>query len=153
VDRKLGWIVLMLFLWFLPNLITPIFGNLFKVAGVGTSRWAIPSLKIVMMGVLIYPLIEELVFRGCIQGSLSGLLPCQIWLFARIDLAVILMSFIFALWHFDITQPNTIKFIPFALHFLGGISLGILRNQTGAIWPGVFVHVLGNALSIFQKPS
>lgn len=152
MNKKLGWICLITFLWLLPNLIGPVLGDLFKIPGITATRWMLPPFNLkLLLGVIVIPLIEELIFRGCMQGALSELIKWQIWSFIRLDSAVILMSFLFSLWHFDLTRlPETLRLVPFVLHFLGGITLGILRNQTGSIWPGFFIHALGNMSGYFQ---
>jgi membrane protease YdiL (CAAX protease family) len=151
IKGKLGWIVFMSLCWFFP-LINPILGNLLKIPGIANVRLVWPSVTQLMLIGLLAPVIEELLFRGCIQGALGGLVPRMIWPAARFDFSVMLMSCLFSLWHFNILQPETITAFPFIIHFLGGVSLGILRNQTGSIWPGVLVHALGNISIICQMP-
>jgi membrane protease YdiL (CAAX protease family) len=125
---KIGWFIVICFLWILPNAL-----NL---------EWAFPSISpLSIIAVLMAPVVEELIFRGFIQGLLPDL---SLWKWAKLNLGVVVMSLFFALYHFDILHPGSITILPFLLHFAGGITLGTLRNQTGSIWLGVVVHSAGN---------
>ena len=97
-----------------------------------------------VISVFLAPLFEELIFRGGLQGSLSAFLATygtDVW---TLILAVLIQSVVFALWHFNVLDPRTIRPIPFVLHFLGGVTLGYLTYRTNSIWPGVVIHAIGN---------
>ena len=81
---------------------------------------------------LLAPILEELLFRGAIQGRLqaSGLSP---WV------AIIISSFIFGVVHMNPAQ------IPFA--FLLGMMFGWLYYRTGSLLPGIIGHVLNNSVA------
>lgn len=81
---------------------------------------------------LLAPILEELLFRGAIQGRLqaSGLSP---WV------AIIISSFIFGVVHMNPAQ------IPFA--FLLGMMFGWLYYRTGSLLPGIIGHVLNNSIA------
>lgn len=80
---------------------------------------------------LLAPLLEELLFRGAIQGELAR------W--GSPWRAIIISSLIFGVVHLNPAQ------IPFA--FLLGIIFGWLYYRTGSLLPGIVGHVLNNSVS------
>ena len=74
---------------------------------------------------LIPALVEELVFRGWILGSLRPFGERR---------ALLLSALIFGLMHMNLTQA------PFA--FMLGLLFGFLYLRTGRLWPGMAVHFL-----------
>lgn len=81
---------------------------------------------------LLAPILEELLFRGAIQGYLqeTGMRPWR---------AILIASFIFGVVHMNPAQ------IPFA--FLLGIIFGWLYYRTGSLLPGIVGHVLNNSIA------
>ena len=81
---------------------------------------------------LLAPILEELLFRGAIQGQLqeSGMRP---WT------AILVSSLIFGVVHMNPAQ------IPFA--FLLGMMFGWLYYRTGSLLPGIVGHVLNNSIA------
>ncbi len=81
---------------------------------------------------LLAPVLEELLFRGAIQGHLqdAGKKP---WV------AIVISSFIFGVVHMNPAQ------IPFAS--LLGIMFGWLYYRTGSLLPGIIGHVLNNSVA------
>ena len=81
---------------------------------------------------LLAPVLEELLFRGAIQGQLqaAGQKP---WT------AIIVSSLIFGVVHMNPAQ------IPFA--FLLGMLFGWLYYRTGSLLPGIIGHVLNNSVA------
>lgn len=81
---------------------------------------------------LLAPILEELLFRGAIQGYLqtTGQKP---WM------AIFISSLIFGVVHMNPAQ------IPFA--FLLGIMFGWLYYRTGSLLPGIVGHVLNNSIA------
>ncbi len=81
---------------------------------------------------LLAPILEELLFRGAIQGGLqkSGIRP---WT------AILVSSLIFGVVHMNPAQ------IPFA--FLLGMLFGWLYYRTGSLLPGIVGHVLNNSVA------
>lgn len=80
---------------------------------------------------LIPALVEELVFRGWILGSLRPFGERR---------ALLLSALIFGLMHMNLTQA------PFA--FMLGLLFGFIFLRTGRLWPGMAVHFLNNAMSV-----
>ena len=89
------------------------------------NPWGILSIT------LLAPLLEELLFRGAIQGELAR--RCSPWK------AIIISSLIFGVIHLNPAQ------IPFA--FLLGILFGWLYYRTGSLLPGIVGHVLNNSVA------
>ena len=81
---------------------------------------------------LLAPVLEELLFRGAIQGHLqaAGKKP---WT------AIAVSSLIFGVVHMNPAQ------IPFA--FLLGMMFGWLYYRTGSLLPGIIGHVLNNSMA------
>lgn len=81
---------------------------------------------------LIAPILEELLFRGAIQGHMLKI-------YKNPTTSILLSALVFGVIHGNPAQ------IPFA--FLMGIVLGALYYRTGSLIPGIFIHVLNNSLS------
>jgi membrane protease YdiL (CAAX protease family) len=81
---------------------------------------------------LLAPILEELLFRGAIQGYLlsNGNRP---WV------AITIASLIFGVVHMNPAQ------IPFA--FLLGMMFGWLYYRTGSLLPGIVGHILNNSIA------
>ena len=81
---------------------------------------------------LLAPVLEELLFRGAIEGRLL-----QRWSNPWVGIAV--SSLIFGIIHLNPAQ------IPFA--FLMGLMFGWLYYRTGSLLPGIVGHVLNNSIA------
>ena len=81
---------------------------------------------------LLAPILEELLFRGAIQGHLQGVLKHP-WV------AILIASLLFGVVHMNPAQ------IPFA--FLLGAMFGWLYYRTGSLLPGIIGHVLNNSIA------
>lgn len=83
--------------------------------------------------VIVAPIVEEVVFRGYLYGSLrSKLYP---WL------AALVVSILFGAVHGQINVGVDT--------FILSLFLCYLREKTGAIWSGIFVHALKNSLAFY----
>lgn len=81
--------------------------------------------------VFIAPFCEEIFFRGfTFAGFLRGM---PVWA------AVLLSALLFGIAHGDIGS--------FALLFVIGLVLAIVRWRTGSIWPGMALHMANNAIA------
>jgi uncharacterized protein len=89
-------------------------------------------LAITMLAVAAAPLLEELVFRGVIQGSLE-----RRW---GITVAMATTALLFALIHF---RPWVLP-----LHLVLGLSFGYAVYATRSIWAGVMLHAANNAMAM-----
>ena len=81
---------------------------------------------------ILPPLCEEFIFRGFVYGGYRK--SC------RPAGAIFMSAFLFGLIHGNINQ--------FAYAFLIGISMALLAEATGSIWPTVLMHFLINIRSI-----
>ena len=84
---------------------------------------------------IMAPLVEELLFRGAIQGYLlrKGMKPLQ---------AIFIASAIFGIIHMNPIQ------IPFA--FAIGMIFGWLYYRTGSLVPGIVGHFINNSIACIQ---
>lgn len=83
--------------------------------------------------VVMAPLVEELLFRGAIQGHLM-----RKWKMPY--LGIVVSSLIFGVVHGNPAQ------IPFA--FVVGMALGWMYYLTGSIVPGILMHFINNGSSV-----
>jgi hypothetical protein len=79
------------------------------------------------------PFMEELMFRGAIEGHFlrQGKSPL---------FSIVISGLLFGLYHMNPAQ------IPFA--FLLGCLLGWLYYRTGSLWPGILCHAVNNSLAV-----
>lgn len=92
---------------------------------------------------LLPPVVEEMVFRGCVLHSLLKWRPQRRWLMIGVS------ALVFALIHLNPAQ------MPHA--FLIGLLLGWMYARTGSIVPGVVYHWVNNSAAyvmfhVFQNP-
>ncbi len=125
---------------FLGNIMVAILQNnlswLIKFKG---ANYTLPSgpLGIIMsvISVAAVPaLIEELLFRGAVMGSLRKFSD---------GFAIFVSAAIFGLFHGNLVQ------IPFA--FIVGLALGFAVAETGSLWPGIIIHFLNNLISVILE--
>ena len=97
----------------------------------GMSRNVFGIISITIMA----PLVEELLFRGAIQGYMlrKGMKPLH---------AILIASAIFGIVHMNPVQ------IPFA--FAIGLIFGWLYYRTGSVVPGIIGHFINNSIACLQ---
>ena len=97
----------------------------------GMSRNVFGIISITIMA----PLVEELLFRGAIQGHMlrKGMKPLN---------AILIASAIFGIVHMNPIQ------IPFA--FAIGLIFGWLYYRTGSVVPGIIGHFINNSIACLQ---
>ena len=97
----------------------------------GMSRNVFGIISITIMA----PLVEELLFRGAIQGYMlrKGMKPLN---------AILIASAIFGIVHMNPIQ------IPFA--FAIGLIFGWLFYRTGSVVPGIIGHFINNSIACIQ---
>lgn len=83
--------------------------------------------------VVMAPIVEEMLFRGAIEGHLLRKWKNPAW-------AIIVSSLIFGLVHYNPAQ------VPFA--FVLGIALGWVYYRTGSLFPGMLMHFINNGSSV-----
>ncbi len=117
---------------FLTSLVSTYIFNIETGTAVNQYVTDIPSLCLAVLAVGIAPaLCEELLFRGCIIGSLKKY---------NVLMSVVISSFIFSLIH------SNIGGMMFA--FFSGMVLGFVRMYTGYFSAAVAVHFMNNALAL-----
>jgi len=102
--------------------------------------WLFGDLPAFGMLVLFYPLIEELSFRGVIQGSLSqrSSLDRQV---IGLSLANILTSVLFVLMHFVHHPP-----VWALLVFFPSLVFGYFKDRFSSMIPSIILHSFYNLL-------
>jgi membrane protease YdiL (CAAX protease family) len=85
------------------------------------------------------PLIEELVFRGVLQRSLTKL--------AGAPFAIVVQALLFAGYHF-VPDGNGYSHFYFGALALFGIAAGIAAERTGRLGPGIVAHFINNLLAV-----
>jgi sodium transport system permease protein len=96
-------------------------------AGEGSTWW-----MYLLVYVLLPAISEELTFRGFILSGLRRRFP--VWT------AILISSFLFALYHMNVFQA-----LP---AFILGMVLGILAVRSGSIFPAMLFHLLYNGMLI-----
>ncbi|MBI5231294.1 MAG: CPBP family intramembrane metalloprotease [Coriobacteriales bacterium] len=110
--------------WNPPARIT---GDLTELFGAGLPGFLLAAIMVVVLG----PLVEELVFRGVVQGSLARFGP---WV------AVLCSAALFGAYHLTAWW-----FLP--TFFLGAI-LGWLAWTRRSLWPAITLHAAYNAVAV-----
>lgn len=89
--------------------------------------------------VTLIPLLEELLFRGALQGALKNFLSPYY--------AIAATSVVFALFHFSPSQGASNIELLLAL-FVLSCFLGYLRERQHSLWASIALHSTFNAISI-----
>ncbi|MFO0590138.1 MAG: type II CAAX endopeptidase family protein [Polyangiaceae bacterium] len=100
--------------------------------------WTMPVWRKVVAGAglcLVTPLVEEVMFRGALFGTLRRRHSAP--------LVVLMTASLFAMVHL---QSQIL--VPIAIV---GAALAFLRVASGSIWPGVVLHVAFNSLSFYSQ--
>lgn len=103
-----------------------------------TFNGAFDPLSIFLLTVLLYPILEEIVFRGFIQGTL---IKWQVFnaKFLRISLANIITSSLFSLLHLINQEP-----IWALLVFFPSLVFGYCWDRYQAVLPCILLHQFYN---------
>lgn len=88
----------------------------------------------------LVPLAEELLFRGLLQSWIKGKIKQTTW-------AIIITSFVFALFHYAPAQGITNIELLFSL-FLLSCFLGFLYERQRSLWAPIGLHGFFNAMSV-----
>ncbi len=103
-----------------------------RIAATSTEMWTV----LIALGVIVPGLVEELMFRGVIQGSMEHV-------GARRS-AVLLPALAFALFHAD----PLFVLAPFG----AGLLLGYLRSSTGSVFAPMAAHITLNLTLFLVRP-
>ncbi len=107
--------------------------------GFETARSATELALVFLSLVVLPPLVEELVFRGFIYTSLRNKIPF-IW-------AAIVTSILFAAGHLQLGSGEPLLWIAAIDTFILSLILCHVRQQTGSLWPPIFIHATKNMLA------
>ncbi len=103
------------------------------------SGWQDADLLSILSLVLWAPIIEELAFRGVVQGWLSGT-PVGQRRFAGLSCANLISALLFTAWHLVYrTDPMA------WLVFIPALVFGYFRDRHGSLVPCVILHAAYNA--------
>ena len=105
------------------------------------STSLIPLLIVLFMVILSAPVIEEFLFRGCIQN----------WLRSKIGIkgAIILTSVGFSAMHFSLSQSYSN--IPLLLSlFVFSVYLGFVYEKTRSLLSSITLHMTFNTISVIR---
>lgn len=103
------------------------------------ERWQ--YLMVFLTLVVFTPLAEELLFRGYLYGKLRKTAP--VWV------AVIVASLAFGAAHLWAGPGNPLQWAVAIDTSVLGVILALLREYTGAVWAGVYVHAIKNGLAFY----
>ena len=102
----------------------------------GTSR---PTLGVVLSVVIIQPVIEELLFRGLLQGELRRISRRAEARF--LSLPNVLSSIAFAALHFIFHPPLWALAV-----LIPSLQFGYLRDRYDSLWPALLLHIAYNGM-------
>lgn len=136
VQRYLITLPVIILTGFVVNLVSRYYGQAPEMQDV--VRWVLEErslfilICLIFFGIVVAPVIEEIVFRGFLQPALKNA-------FGR-RYAVVVSASLFAAVHMDIYA-----FFPI---FILGILLGYLYEKTQTLAASVIVHILHNSLTL-----
>lgn len=101
-----------------------------------SSSQLIPAL---LMIILAAPIIEELLFRGCLQSYLKR--------YIKKSLAIVLSSLCFSAFHFSFSQGIGNISLLFSL-FVFALFLGFIYERQGSLFASISLHMTLNIVSV-----
>ncbi|MGK0535975.1 lysostaphin resistance A-like protein [Bacillus sp. 'calajunan'] len=110
--------------------------------------------KNILNFVIMYPIFEEVIFRGMIIPLLNNsfpIYPLYEIAYIPVTVPILISSFLFAVAHLQYYSFNqtSIKFMLFA--FLGGIIYGMITDYSLSIVFSIFLHVEFNLFSVYYS--
>lgn len=102
--------------------------------------------------VIIYPIIEEFVFRGLILSELNQYLSSEVLLelmYMPVTLSVVITAFLFAISHLQYYRLSRqcVRYMSFA--FIGGVFFGAIADMTQSILLSCLLHIEFNVLAVY----
>lgn len=104
----------------------------------------VTTLQTAAMVVLIYPILEELAFRGFLQSWLVEKAFFARHCFAGISIANLLVSVVFAAAHLFNQPPLWAASV-----FVPSLVFGYFRDRYNLVWPCIILHCWYNAGFVF----
>jgi len=102
--------------------------------------WLLQDHYAFLMLILFYPIIEELAFRGVIQGYLSLHIPRH-YFGAHLTVANLLTSLLFVAIHFVHHPPLWAIAV-----FVPSLIFGYFRERFGSVIPAIVLHAFYNGV-------
>ncbi|MDX1497490.1 MAG: JDVT-CTERM system glutamic-type intramembrane protease [Salinisphaeraceae bacterium] len=127
--------------WWLALGAGPLFCLVLIVAGLDVvgPDWIAGAILTFLLLALVYPVLEEIVFRGLIQDSLSERLT--IWRFQLISKANLLTSLAFTALHFFSHPPLWAASV-----FLPSLLFGYFRERHNSLVSPITLHAFYNSV-------
>ena len=98
--------------------------------------WSLERLSNPFYFILLYPIVEELAFRGLIQGYLREKFPSTI---IKLSLANVLTSIIFTALHLFYNPV----FLTVSV-LIPSLIFGYFKDRTGSVLPAISLHIFYN---------
>lgn len=110
---------------------TKLFGPITSAAGeAGSHEHGLPGFTFAVLVMSVGPLVEEIVFRGMLLGSLLKREMAPVF-------AVVISAAVFSIAHFE---PKR-----FLILFAAGLVMGEVRRRTGSTAASTVTHIVNNA--------
>jgi len=107
--------------------------------GFEQTKTTIELLLVFISLVVLPPIAEEIVFRGFLFTSLRKRLPF-IW-------TAVITSILFAIPHLQFGSNAPLLWVAALDTLVLSVVLCYVRERTGSLWPGIFIHVLKNGIA------
>ncbi|WP_397539125.1 lysostaphin resistance A-like protein [Rummeliibacillus pycnus] len=112
------------------------------------------GIKNILNFVMMYPIFEEVIFRGMIIPILNKSFPVYSYFeffYTPVTVPILISAFLFAVAHLQYYRCNltSIKFMLFA--FLGGIIFGMISDYSLSIVFSVLLHMEFNFFSVYYS--
>jgi membrane protease YdiL (CAAX protease family) len=88
--------------------------------------------------VILAPIVEEIVFRGFLYGTLRNNKISAVW-------AAVVTSLLFAALHLFGSASGGLLWVGFVDTFILSLVLCYVREQTGSLWASIGIHFFKNA--------
>ncbi len=125
------WVVIICagLFWFVLSFYFPVTNNL---------QWPLQTPWVFIVPVLIYPILEEIVFRGAVMDFLHEKIPGK--LFFHLSKSNVITSILFSSLHFIYHPP-----VWAAAVFVPSLIFGLLKERYQSLIPPILIHVFFNA--------
>lgn len=101
--------------------------------------------------IVVYPIVEEVIFRGLVLPTTSGLINEMIVEIAYLPVtfAVVITASLFAVAHLQYYKLNKASMIYMFWAFIGGIFLGAVTEYTQSIIFSIILHFAFNLMAVY----
>lgn len=101
--------------------------------------------KLVIVGLLLAPVVEETLFRGVVFGSLRGRSGALAYV-----LSVFLFSFYFV-WQDIVFSFSPGVFLTLLRYVPAGIVLAWAHSHSGTVWAPILLHIMINCVTVIVR--